>query len=101
MSDEENQDKPKIQSDNGSISLGFDNSGNIQAGSINITNTIYNNAAPEQKKSPELNEIFEPEFFFEPETILIPEGSCWLGSVAGPEYDKPRSCGCIASVNIQ
>jgi len=54
---------------------------------IKIVQTFNTYAAPGQQKSPDLNEIIETEYF-EPETILIPEGSFWMGSDTGPSYEK-------------
>jgi formylglycine-generating enzyme required for sulfatase activity len=57
-----------------------------------VQNVYYAAPVPDETKSPYLNETIEAEFF-EPETILIPEGAFWMGSDPGgavPAYETPR-----------
>ena len=63
----------------------------IQGGEheIKIVQNFNTYATQGLQKSPDLNETIETEYF-EPETILIPDGSFWMGSDTGPDYDKPR-----------
>jgi iron(II)-dependent oxidoreductase len=83
----------KVQADNNSIAVG----GNIdirsvQDSNIHIGNIIYNNVVPEPMKSPDLDEIIKIQYF-EPETILIPEGPFWMGSEPAdgiPESEQPQ-----------
>lgn len=87
MPDNDNQNQPKISSDSGSISMDFNNSGGrIEKSTINITNII--NASVEDAKSPFRNKVIDIEYF-EPETILIPEGPFWMGSDPGQEVNQP------------
>src|SRR4026209_2267962 len=92
MSNEETQNPPKINADRGSISTGFEVGGNLENSKVEVHNVINNYASPEPVKSPDLNETIETEYW-EPETILIPAGSFWLGSDGGeevPVYETPR-----------
>ena len=92
MSADETPNNPKIQAEKGSIATGFEAGGNIEHSNINISNVIYNNISPDQIKSPLTNEFIDIEDF-EPETILIPEGTFWMGSVPSegiPAYETPQ-----------
>ena len=93
MSDEGNVIETNVQAtDNstavGKIEVGGSVGGNITIGGTHITN---NYVAPEPVKSPDLDEIIKTQYF-EPETILIPAGSFWMGANAGTgisNYETP------------
>jgi len=59
---------------------------------VEINQYFGNQAAPNDLKPPDATEIIAIKYF-EPETILIPEGSFWMGSSPGtgiPEYETPQ-----------
>ena len=93
MSNEESQNLRNTNADRGSIANTFKAGVNIENNKIDIHNVINNYSSTESEKSLDLiNEIIEIQNF-EPETILIPAGSFWMGSDPGEGilgYETPR-----------
>ena len=89
---EETKGDQNIQADNHSTAVGKIEVGGSIGGDMIIGGTHNYYASPEAAKSSLTNETISIEPF-EPETILIPEGSFWMGSDPGegiPVYETPR-----------
>jgi len=99
MSDEEKSIETNVQATDNSTAVGEVKVGGSVGGDVNIggmhTKNITNNyyASTTSVKSLDgLNENIEIQYF-EPETILIPDGQFWMGSDPGgtvPLYETPR-----------
>jgi formylglycine-generating enzyme required for sulfatase activity len=79
-----------ISADHNSIAIADVDIQNVQGSNIHIGNIIYN--TPQPGRPPELEETLDTESF-EPETILIPKGPFFMGSLnAGdpPAYESPQ-----------
>jgi len=91
MSDEEEKIDPSAQAKDNSVAVGnFSADGN--KGNIHVGNIIYN-APQDQVKLLFTQEKIDIDESFEPETILIPEGSFWMGSDPGEGvsiHEMPR-----------
>jgi formylglycine-generating enzyme required for sulfatase activity len=94
MSNKENSTETKVQATNNSSAVGkFEVGGSVGRdvviGGTHIHNTY---ATPESVKSPDAIQTIETKYF-EPETILIPAGTFWMGSDPGEEissHETPR-----------
>lgn len=92
---EEESKQVGLSSDQNIVEGGATNGGFIlQGGQHKIEVTQYFGVQPpaQDLKSPFANEKIEIKFY-EPETILIPEGSFWMGSPAGegiPHHEAPQ-----------
>ncbi len=93
MSEEEQNTQGGVQANNNSTAVGKIEVGGSIGGDMVIGGTHNYYASPADAKSPLTTEKIEREFF-EPETILIPDGPLWMGSDSGEginkEYDTPR-----------
>lgn len=92
MSDQENAAETNVQANNNSTAVGKFEVGGSIGGDVKIGGTHITNNYLAPVKSPDLNETIEIEYW-EPETILIPAGTFWMGSDPGvgvKDYEQPR-----------
>ena len=85
MPSEDNSLDPKVQADDNSTAVGKIEVGGSVGRDVIVGGTHIHNYVPAEPAKP-------PQYF-EPETVLIPEGSFWMGSepVEGiPIYETPR-----------
>jgi len=85
MSSEEKSRDPQVQANDNSTAVGKIEVGGSVGRDVIIGGTYIHNYGPA--------ELAKPLQYFEPETVLIPEGSFWMGSEAGdgiPEYEIPQ-----------
>jgi formylglycine-generating enzyme required for sulfatase activity len=85
MPSEEKSPDPKVQANDNSTAVGKIEIGGSVGRDVIIGGTHIHNEGPA--------ELAKPPQYFEPETILIPEGSFWMGSEAGegiPDFETPQ-----------
>jgi formylglycine-generating enzyme required for sulfatase activity len=79
-----------VSASNNSVAVADVDIQNVQGSNIHIGNIIYNTPPP--GRPPELAETIDTEYF-ESETILIPKGPFFMGSLNagdGPAYETPQ-----------